>query len=57
MLLGTSEKEAFFVHCDQTTINQNDLDNGRINILIGVAVTKPAEFIILRITQTISANF
>lgn len=54
MLMGTSAKEAYFVRCDQTTMNQNDLDNGRINILIGVAVTKPAEFIILRITQIIS---
>ena len=54
MLMGTSKQEAYFVRCDQTTINQNDVDNGRINILIGVAVTKPAEFIILRITQTIS---
>ncbi len=54
MLLGTSAKEAYFVHCDQTTINQNDLDNGRINILIGLAATKPAEFIILRITQNLS---
>lgn len=54
MLMGTSAKEAFFVHCDQTTMSQNDLDNGRLNILIGLAVTKPAEFMILRITQTIS---
>ena len=54
MLMSTSKQEAYFVHCDQTTINQNDLDNGRINILIGLAITKPAEFIILRITQTIS---
>jgi uncharacterized protein len=55
MLMGTSQQEAFFVHCDQTTMNQNDIDNGRINLLIGVAVTKPAEFIILRITQTLSS--
>jgi phage tail sheath protein FI len=54
MLMGTSAKEAYFVHCDQTTMNQNDVDNGRINIIIGVAVTKPAEFMILRITQSIS---
>ncbi len=55
MLMGASQQEAFFVHCDQTTMNQNDVDNGRINLLIGVAVKKPAEFIILRITQTISS--
>ena len=55
MLMGASQQEAFFVHCDQTTMNQNDVDNGRINLLIGVAVMKPAEFIILRITQTLSS--
>jgi phage tail sheath protein FI len=55
MLLGASQQEAFFVRCDQTTINQNDIDNGRINILIGVAMTKPAEYTIIRITQTTSS--
>ena len=55
MLMGASQQEAFFVHCDQTTMNQNDIENGRINLLVGVAPTKPAEFIILRITQTTSS--
>ncbi len=54
-LMGTSKQEAFFVHCDQTTMNQNDIDNGRINILIGVSVTRPAEFTSLRISQTVSS--
>jgi len=53
MLMGASKQEAFFVHCDQTTMNQNDVDSGRINLLIGVAVVKPSEFFNLRITQTI----
>ncbi len=55
MLMGASQKEAYFVHCDRTTMNQNDIDGRRINVLIGVAVTKPAEFIILRITHTLSS--
>ena len=55
MLMGASQKEAYFVHCDRTTMNQNDIDGGRINVLIGVAITKPAEFIILRITHTLSS--
>lgn len=50
-LLGSTPKEAFFVHCDRSTITQNDLDNGRLICLIGVAALKPAEFVIFRIGQ------
>jgi phage tail sheath protein FI len=50
-LLGTDAKEAFFVRCDRSTMDQNDLDNGRLVCLIGVAVVKPAEFVIFRIGQ------
>jgi phage tail sheath protein FI len=50
-LLGGSTKEAFFVRCDRSTMTQNDLDNGRLVCLIGVAVVKPAEFVIFRIGQ------
>lgn len=50
-LLGTTPKEAFFVRCDRTTMSQNDLDNGRLICLIGVAAIKPAEFVIFRIGQ------
>ncbi|MBX2796890.1 MAG: phage tail sheath subtilisin-like domain-containing protein [Myxococcales bacterium] len=50
-LLGASPKEAYFVRCDLTTMTQNDLDNGRMVCLIGVAVVKPAEFVIFRIGQ------
>jgi hypothetical protein len=50
-LLGTSASDAFFVRCDRTTMTQNDLDNGRLICLIGVALLKPAEFVIFRIGQ------
>jgi len=50
-LLGGSPEEAFFVRCDRTTMTQNDLDNGRLICLIGVAIIKPAEFVIFRIGQ------
>lgn len=50
-LMGTKPEEAFFVRCDRTTMSQNDLDNGRLVCLIGVAPTKPAEFVIFRIGQ------
>src|SRR5690606_9496495 len=50
-LLGTKPEEAFFVRCDRSTMTQNDLDNGRLICLIGVAAVKPAEFVIFRIGQ------
>jgi hypothetical protein len=50
-LLGTSIEEAFFVRCDRSTMTQNDLDNGRLVCLIGVAIIRPAEFVIFRIGQ------
>jgi len=50
-LFGSTAAQAFFVRCDQTTMTQNDLDNGRLVCLIGVALLKPAEFVIFRIGQ------
>jgi uncharacterized protein len=50
-LLGNTTDEAYFVRCDRTTMTQNDLDNGRLICLIGVAPVKPAEFVIFRIGQ------
>jgi phage tail sheath protein FI len=48
-LQGTKTEQAFFVKCDRTTMTQNDLDNGRLILVIGVAPVKPAEFVIVRI--------
>lgn len=50
-LLGSKPEEAYFVRCDRSTMTQNDLDNGRLVCEIGVAVLKPAEFVIFRIGQ------
>ena len=50
-LVGTKPDQAFFVRCDRTTMTQNDLDSGRLICLIGVALIKPAEFVIFRIGQ------
>lgn len=50
-LLGTKPEEAYFVRCDRTTMTQNDLDNGRLVCLVGVAPIRPAEFMIFRIGQ------
>jgi uncharacterized protein len=51
LLQGTTADEAYFVRCDRTTMAQDDLDNGRLVLLVGVAPAKPAEFEILRISQ------
>ncbi len=50
-LLGTTPEQAYFVRCDRSTMTQNDLDNGRLVCLIGVAPLRPAEFVIFRIGQ------
>ena len=50
-LMGTKPEEAFFVKCDRTTMTQDDIDNGRLICIIGVAPVKPAEFVIFRIGQ------
>jgi hypothetical protein len=51
-LMGSTADEAFYVRCDRTTMTQDDIDNGRLIVEIGVAPTKPAEFVVLRITQS-----
>ena len=50
-LMGTKPEEAYFVRCDRSTMTQNDIDNGRLICLIGVAPLRPAEFVIFRIGQ------
>ena len=50
-LLGDKPEKAYFVRCDRSTMTQNDLDNGRLVCLIGVAPLRPAEFVIFRIGQ------
>jgi uncharacterized protein len=56
-LMGLTPEEAFFVRCDRTTMTPDDIDNGRLICLIGVAPVKPAEFVIFRLSQkTIEAQ-
>lgn len=50
-LMGTTADEAFFVRCDRSTMTQDDIDNGRLICVIGIAPVKPAEFVILRVAQ------
>ncbi len=55
-LMGTTADEAFFVKCDRTTMTQDDIDNGRLIVMIGIAPVKPAEFVIFRIAQWASGS-
>ena len=48
---GTSPKDAYFVRCDKETTTQNDVDKGIVNILVGFAPLKPAEFVMIKIQQ------
>jgi phage tail sheath protein FI len=50
-LMGATAEQAFFVKADRSTMTQDDIDNGRLIVLIGVAPVKPAEFVIFRIAQ------
>ncbi len=50
-LIGDKPEEAYFVRCDRTTMIQNDLDNGRLICLIGIAPSRPAEYVIFRVGQ------
>ncbi len=48
---GTIPRDAYFVKCDKETSTQNDIDRGIVNIIVGFAPLKPAEFVIIKIQQ------
>ncbi len=48
---GSSPREAYFVKCDKETTTQDDINRGVVNILVGFAPLKPAEFVIIQIQQ------
>ena len=48
---GMSPKEAYFVKCDKETTTQNDINSGNVNIVVGFAPLKPAEFVIIKLQQ------
>ena len=55
-LAGSTPEEAFFVNIGRETMSQDDIDNGRLICVIGVAPVKPAEFVIFRISQKTSES-
>jgi phage tail sheath protein FI len=48
---GTTPSQAFQVKCDNTTTTQDDIDQGKVNIIVAFAPLKPAEFVIVKIAQ------
>jgi uncharacterized protein len=48
---GKTPAEAYFVKCDKETTTQNDINLGIVNIVVGFAPLKPAEFVIIKIQQ------
>jgi phage tail sheath protein FI len=51
---GSKPDDAFFVKCDSNTTTQADIDLGIVNILVGFAPLKPAEFVILKLSQKVN---
>ena len=48
---GKTPREAYFVKCDKETTTQNDINLGIVNIVVGFAPLKPAEFVIIKLQQ------
>jgi phage tail sheath protein FI len=48
---GTDPKQAFYVKCDKETTTQDDINKGIVNIEVGFAPLKPAEFVVIKIQQ------
>jgi phage tail sheath protein FI len=48
---GTTPRDAYFVKCDSETTTQNDINLGIVNIVVGFAPLKPAEFVIIKLQQ------
>jgi hypothetical protein len=53
---GTTPREAYFVKCDRETTTQADIDLGIVNIHVGFAPLKPAEFVVIRLQQLAGAS-
>ncbi len=48
---GSSPRDAYFVRCDKETTTQNDINLGIVNVVVGFAPLKPAEFVVLKLQQ------
>jgi hypothetical protein len=50
-LAGATEAQAFYVKCDSTNNTTTSINNGYLNVDVGVALSRPAEFIVIRVSQ------
>ncbi len=48
---GSTPQQAYFVKCDRTTTTQDDINRGIVNVVVGFAPLKPAEFVVIQIQQ------
>ena len=48
---GTSPRQAYFVKCDRETTTAGDVERGVVNIVVGYAPVRPAEFVIIKLQQ------
>jgi hypothetical protein len=48
---GQTRRDAYFVKCDRETTTQNDINAGIVHVVVGFAPLKPAEFVIVQVTQ------
>jgi hypothetical protein len=53
---GTTPREAYFVRCDGETTTQNERDRGIMNVVVGFAPLKPAEFVLIKIQQIVGQS-
>ena len=51
MLAGSTPDEGFFIEIGSTTMTKDDIMNGRLICNIGIAPSRPAEFVVFRVTQ------
>ena len=48
---GATPRDAYFVKCGRETMTQDDVNNGIVNVVVGFAPLKPAEFVIIEVQQ------
>jgi uncharacterized protein len=53
---GRTDNEAYFVHCGRDTMTEDDIRQGRLNVEVGFAPLKPAEFVVLRIGKHVGSR-
>ena len=53
---GQKPEEAFFVNCDRTTMTEDDIDAGEVNLSVGFAPFRPGEFVVINVRRMAAAG-